>query len=119
MKSLRLPAALLILFSLTAVASNTLADNRNVVVTNNTSYTLTAFYASWSFGTAADWDTSNNLLAGNTVAPGQTTTITINDGTGHCHYDLMGILYGATQYAYQYTVNTCDGGGSWTISVGD
>ena len=116
MKSLRLPTALLILFSLTAVASTTLADTRIVAVTNNTPYTLTAFYASWSYGTASDWDTSSNLLSGGTLAPGQTTTINVSDGTPHCHYDLMGILYGVTQYAYQYDVDTC-GGGSWTITV--
>ena len=113
MKSLRLPAALLILFSLTAVASNTLADNRNVVVTNNTSYTMTEFYASAS--SASTWNTSENLFAGQTLAPGQQATININDGTQNCTYDLMAVLYGATQYTYSYSVNTCSGG-SWTIS---
>jgi hypothetical protein len=116
MKSLRLPAAFLILFSLIAVAGNTLADTRVVLVTNNTPYTLTAFYASWSYGTATDWDTSNNLLAGNTLLPGLTVTVNVNDGTQHCHYDLMGILFGASQYAYQYGVDTC-GAGVWNITV--
>lgn len=116
MRSLRFPVTLLILFILTAVASNTLADTRVVTVTNNTPYTLTGFYASWSNGTDTGWDTSNNLLGGNTVAPGQTTTINVSDGTPHCHYDLMGILFGITQYAYQYDVDTC-GGGIWNITV--
>lgn len=116
MKSLHFLVAFLALFIVIAFGSNTLADTRLVVVTNNTPYTLTALYASWSYGTDVGWDTSINLLAGNTLAPGLTTTVNVSDGTSHCHYDMMGILYGVTQYAYQYDVNSC-GGGIWNITV--
>jgi hypothetical protein len=34
----------------------------------------------------------------------------------HCHYDVMGVLYGVAQYAYQYEIDACDGG-RWNISV--
>ncbi len=115
MKSLRLVSSLLLLVGMIGIGSSTLADSKTVVVTNSTSYTLTGFFASPSVSTS-DWDTSNNLLGGATLGPGQTTTITIADGLARCHYDLMGILYGITQYAYSYSVNACDHG-SWSITV--
>jgi hypothetical protein len=92
------------------------ADNaKNVTVTNNTTYTMSEFYASSSENAA--WDTSNNLLAGQTIGPGQATTIIIADGLDECTYDLMAVLYGAAEHAYQYQVNTCNGDSAhWTIS---
>jgi hypothetical protein len=78
-----------------------------------TSYTLNELYASASDN--ADWDTTNNLLAGRIVGPGQQTTVSIADGSPACSYDLMGVLYGASQYAYQYQVNTCSGA-VWSIA---
>lgn len=112
MKSLRYLSFLLVLFMTTAPSA--VADNaKTVTVTNKTSYTMNECYASDSDNST--WDTSNNLLAGQTIAPGQVTTITIADGLATCNYDLMAVLYGATQHAYQYRVDTCDSG-SWTIS---
>ncbi len=113
MKSLRYFSVLLVLFAMTSVPHAVASSNKTVTVTNNTSYTMSEFYASASADSA--WDTSNNLLAGQTVAPGQSTTITIADGEDHCHYDLMAVLYGAAEHAYQYGVNACEGG-TWTIS---
>jgi hypothetical protein len=115
MKSLRYLSGLVVLFITIGFVTTALAAG-TVLVTNNTTYTLTAFYASPS--DAGDWDTSSDLLAGQTILPGQTGTIAVTDGLGACTYDLMGILYGAAQYAYAYQVDTC-GGGSWNISVGD
>lgn len=97
-----------------ATAPGAFADGaKTVTVINNTSYTMNEFYASPSVDSS--WDTSTNLFAGQTIAPGQTTTITIADGLDHCHYDLMGVLYGAAEHAYQYQVNACEGE-SWTVS---
>lgn len=112
MKLLRCLSVLLFLASAAPLA---IADSpKSVTVTNNTTYTMSEFYASSS--DSSDWDTTNNLLAGKTVAPGQATTIAIADGLNACNYDLMAVLYGATQHAYQYHVNACDEG-SWTIST--
>ena len=112
MKSLRYLSVLLVLFAMASVPA--FADRtKTVMVTNNTSLNLTEFYASPSADSS--WDTTNNLLAGQTLAPGQSTTITIADGEHHCHYDLMAILYGSAEYAYQYEVDTCSGG-SWAVS---
>jgi hypothetical protein len=115
MKSIRSIAAMIVLFSVTCVSS-TIADNsKSVVVTNNTTYTMTEFYASTS--DSSSWDTTTNLFAGQSLAPGQQATINIA-GSGddeECTYDLMAILNGATQAAYAYSINTC-GGGTWSIS---
>ncbi len=115
MKSLRYLSILLVLFGVTGVTSPIDASSKSVVVVNNTPYTLTEFYASDSDSSTSTWDTTNNLVAGQSVAPGQRITINISDGTSDCAYDLMGVLYGAAQYAYQYHVDACDGG-SWTIT---
>jgi len=112
MKSLR---CLSILLLIATAAPSAMADSaKSVTVTNNTTYTMSEFYASSSDNSS--WDTTNNLLAGKTVPPGQATTIVIADGLNACNYDLMAVLYGATQHAYQYRVNACDEG-SWTIST--
>jgi len=113
MKSMRSIAAMIVLFSLTGVTPALAHNPKSIVVTNNTTYTMTQFYASPS--DSAGWDTSANLFAGQTLAPGQQATVTINDGIRHCKYDLMAVLYGATQAAYTYSVDACRGG-SWTIS---
>ena len=124
MKSICEIAALITLLSITAVTT-AFADGNSLTVTNSTSYTLTQLYASPS--SASDFDTSTNLLTGGaTVLPGAQLTIPVGSGVGNgsgggedgasCTYDLMGVLYGATQHAYTYSVNLCDGGGNWTIS---
>lgn len=104
----------LLLFTMASVSS-AFADNaKMVVVTNNTTYTMSEFYASDSERSA--WDTTNNLLAGQTVAPGQSTTITIADDSDECTYDLMAVLYGAAEHAYQYQVYTCNGSSAhWNV----
>jgi hypothetical protein len=112
MKSLRYWPVLLLLFIPTGVSGIAAATIKTVTITNSTAYAMSEFYASPSVNSS--WDTTNNLLAGQTVAPGQTTTITIADGVNHCHYDLMAVLYGSAEHAYQYRVDACDGG-SWTV----
>ena len=105
--------ALLPLITMIAATSATADSGKTVVVVNNTPYTVNEFYASGS--DSSSWDTTNNLLAGQTVAPGQQTTVNIADTGSECDYDLMAVLYGAAQHAYQYQVNACSGG-TWTIS---
>jgi hypothetical protein len=118
MKSLRLLAALALLvpFGIAGVTS-AIAGLNSVVVTNTTSYTMTEFYTSPSDASA--WDTTNNLITGISILPGQTTTINIlngiGNGNGRCNYDLMAVLYGAAQFAYKYQVDVCNGA-SWTIT---
>lgn len=116
MKSTRNIAVLIVLFSIAGVTAAIAGNPKSVVVTNNTTYTMTQFYASSS--DSSGWDTTNNLFAGQTLGPGQQTTITISgddDDDDNCNYDLMAVLYGTTQAAYSYSVNTC-GGGTWAIT---
>ena len=111
MKPIRYFLAPLVLFSTIGVASAN--QGKSVVVTNSTSHTVNELYASASDSTA--WDTSNNILAGQMVGPGQQITVNIPDASDTCVYDLMAVLYGAAQHAYQYQVNACEGD-SWTIN---
>jgi hypothetical protein len=113
MKSLSCLSMLLALSIATGATKANAHHIKTVTVTNSTTYTLSEFYASPSAD--ASWDTTINLLAGQAVAPGQSTTITISDGQHECHYDLMAVLYGAAEHAYQYSIDACDGG-SWTVS---
>lgn len=113
MKSLRNLAAFLALFSLTGL-SPAFAGTKSVVLVNSTSYTIYAFYASSS--DASGWDTTNNLLGSQSIAPGQQVAVNIADASSDCSYDLMAILYGTEQYAYQYTVDVCTSGATWTIA---
>jgi hypothetical protein len=123
MKSMCEIAALIVLLSITGVTT-AFADG-NVTVTNNTSYTLTQLYASPS--SSSSFTTTTNLLNGGlTVLPGVQLTIPIpgallgsllgGGDSDSCQFDLMGVLYGATQHAYTYSVDLCDGSGNWTIS---
>ncbi|MBF6570203.1 MAG: hypothetical protein IVW54_15135 [Candidatus Binataceae bacterium] len=111
MKSLRY-ASILVPLCLLGV-STAHASSKSVVVTNNTPYTLTEFYA--SDVDSSGWDTTTNMMAGQSVGPGQHATVVINDGTSQCDYDLMAVLNGAVQHAYEYRVDTCDGS-TWTIN---
>jgi len=116
MKSLKYLSGLVVLFSLASVPS-AVAGSNTVAVTNDTPYTMTEFYASPS--SSAAWDMTLNLLAGQTVAPGQTTTITVassgGDGGDSCKYDLMAVMYGDAEHGYQYRVDVCEGA-SWSVS---
>jgi hypothetical protein len=120
MKSICEIAALFVVFSIATVTPAFAGTTKSVTVTNNTTYTLSQLFASSS--DASDWSGAANLLtSGQTLGPGQQATFTISTSGGNdddsCNYDLMGVLYGATQYAYTYSLNTCsDGGSSWNIT---
>src|ERR1700730_16281310 len=113
MRSIRYFIVSFVLFIMIGVANATENQAKSVIVTNNTSYTVNEFYASAS--DSSNWDTSNNILAGQIVGPGQQATVNIPDGSDNCAYDVMAVLYGAAQHAYQYEVNACAGDG-WTIN---
>jgi len=115
MKLLRNLAGFFVLSTLICVApAFAWRGHRLVVVTNATNNTITVFYASTSDASA--WDTTNNLLNGQSVEPGQQITISIPwTGYHQCWYDLMAVFSGTDQHAYDYSVNVC-GGGAWTVS---
>jgi hypothetical protein len=113
MKSLRYLSASLAFWGLIGGSS---AFANSVTVVNATSYTLVDLYGSSS--DAAGWDQTLNMIPGHTVAPGGQITVPIGFGggdEGDCHYDFMAVLDGASQAAYQYEVNGCNGD-TWTIT---
>ena len=119
MKSMGKIAAMIVLLGI-AGGSTAIAGSKNVVVTNNTSYTMTEFYASSE--DASTWNVSpiNNLLTQllglGSLLPGQQITIDLGLlGIDDCKYDLMAVLSGTTQAAYKYSVDACDGD-SWAIN---
>jgi len=116
MKFLKFMPPIVIVIALAAVPTAMANQTKNITITNNTTYTMTELYASSSYH-ATDWTGSSNLLSGQSIAPGQSTTLSISDGTNYCHYDFMGVLYGAAQSAYQYMINTCDGDSAkWSVT---
>jgi len=117
MKPLRILTASFALCGLIGGTSAFAAGGGNsVTVVNSTSYTLVSLYGSSS--DAPGWDQTLNMIPGHTVAPGGSITVPLGfsgGDEGDCHYDLMGVLDGASQAAYQYEVNGCSGD-TWTIS---
>lgn len=114
MKLFRNWLTLFILLGLARVAS---AGTLSAVVVNSTPYTIYQIYASSS--DSSGWDMTNNLISGQSIPAGGQVTVNIgstNSNSGDaCDYDLMGVLYGTSQYAYEYTFNACNNG-TWTIT---
>lgn len=73
-----------IVLSLALVGPAAAAD-RQVLVTNKTSYTIKSFQAS-NVG-ASDWE--EDILGENVLEPGQQVNVNIDDGTGACHFDFL------------------------------
>jgi len=116
MKFLRFLPPMVIVVTFAAASVVLASGAKSITVTNNTTYTMTELYASSTYH-SSDWSSSSNLLTGQSIGPGQSTTVAISDGTDYCHYDFMGVLYGAAQRSYQYVINTCDGSSAqWSVS---
>jgi hypothetical protein len=115
MKSVRFLPPVLLVVALAYLPQAIASRSKAITVVNNTSYTMTELYAS-STNHSSDWSSSANLLSGQSIAPGGSSTVTISDGTDYCHYDFMGVLYGAAQASYQYSIDTCHGNAQWTVS---
>ena len=111
-----LPPIMLLIATSTAPMAH--ADSgKSVTINNNSTYTMTQLFASSTYH-SSDWNASTNLLTnGQSIGPGQSATVPISDGTSYCHYDFEAVMYGTSQYSYQYAINTCDGNsGQWTIT---
>lgn len=77
--------------------------NRQVVIINNSSETLTHFYAS-NVGTN-DWE--EDILGEGVIPPGEQATINIDDGTGYCRYDFRAIFNNERE-VIRGRVNVCE-----------
>ena len=113
MKNRRYIVASVLLVGILGAGHANADSTKKVVIVNNTQYTVNELYASGS--DSSNWDTTNNLLTGLTIGAGQQSTVNVPDVEGQCDYDLMAVLYGAAQHAYQYQVNACNND-TWTIS---
>lgn len=87
----------------TLASGSALAANRVVTIVNETSVTMTRFYAS-SVGTR-DWE--ENILAGDILKPGQSIDIDIDDGTKACRYDFKAVFKDG-EAVEQGNVNVCE-----------
>ena len=100
-------AALLCATTLAAVALSTTganADNedRRVRIINNTSYTMQRFYA--SNVDTDDWE--EDILGVDTLCPGRSLVVNIDDGTGHCMFDFKAVFNNGRSLVRQ-GVNVC------------
>ncbi len=87
----------------TAAAQSRDRYDRRVVIINDSSETLTHFYAS-NVGTN-DWQ--EDILGQGVIAPGEQATINIDDGTGYCRYDFRAIFNNERE-VIRPRVNVCE-----------
>jgi hypothetical protein len=83
--------------------------NRHVEVINGSSYTLRSFYASNIDSPV--WE--EDILGVSVLAPGHEVNVDIDDGTGHCRYDLKAVFSNGQQ-VIRRNVDVCRLR-SWTL----
>jgi hypothetical protein len=83
--------------------------NRHVEIINKSHYTVRSFYA--SNVDSSVWE--EDILGVGVLAPGYEVDVNINDGTGHCHYDLKAVFSNGQQ-VIRRNVNVCSIT-SWTL----
>lgn len=105
-------ATALAALSLTIAGSASAAPdgkNRKVTVENISSHTLRELYASPI--TATTWE--EDLLGERTLAPGESISANVDNGTDECYYDLKAVLDTGKEFE-QRKVNVC-AVAKWTI----
>lgn len=86
----------------TAVSGAAFAANKTVTVVNKTKSTMSAIYAS-SVGTSS-WE--EDILGQDTLAPGESVEIDMDDGSGACRFDLKAEFSDGTE-GVQENLNIC------------
>jgi hypothetical protein len=79
------------------------ALDRRVVIVNNTSYTITEFYAS-SVGVDS-WE--EDILGTDVLPSGAQVRVNVDDGTGYCKYDFKAVFDDGDE-AVKKGVNVCE-----------
>jgi|SRR5215471_19553366 len=105
--SIRLMAALLVFCSFGISAAK--AQDKHVLVDNESSHALTRFYAS-NVGTN-DWQ--EDILGLGVLRSGRYVNVNIDDGTHYCHFDFKAVFANGNQVIRQ-NVDVCSTL-SWTI----
>ena len=108
LSSIRLMVASLCTFCVLGLSAAQ-AQDRHVLVINDTSFTLVTFYASNI--DQPGWQ--EDILGLGVLAAGRSINVNVDDGTGHCHYDLKAVFSNG-QEAVRYNVNVCSVE-TWTI----
>ena len=76
--------------------------NRNVLVVNNSPYTVTQFYGS-NVG-AGSWE--EDILGADVLPPGSSVNINFDDGSGYCSFDFKAVFSDGT-YTTEYGIDVC------------
>lgn len=80
-----------------------LAQDRRVRIINETSATISEFYAS-NVG-ADNWE--EDILGQGVLLPGESVLINVDDGTGYCRYDFRAI-FNDGHASVRRNVNVCE-----------
>jgi hypothetical protein len=101
---------LIALTTFSSVTTTTAQENRRVRIINNTTSSIYHLYAS-----NVDRNTwEEDVLGEQTIPPGKAMIVNIDDGSGHCYYDLKAVLYD-DRVAIKRKFNVCTMS-SWTVS---
>lgn len=101
LSSIRLMALSLFAFSMLGLGTMQ-AEDRQVRVVNETSHTLVSFYASNIL--RPGW--KEDIFGLDTLAPGHSMRVNIDDGTGYCWFDLKALFADGSEEV-RYAVNVC------------
>lgn len=71
-----------------AVAGTASAADRHVEIINHTKHTISHFYASNTGSN--DWE--EDILGKDELAPGESVSVDIDDGTGKCKFDFKAVF---------------------------
>ena len=85
------------------------AQDRRVLLSNESSYTLVKFYAS-NVGTN-EWE--EDILHRGVLASGYYIDVNVDDGTGYCHFDFKAVFSNGEE-VIRHNVDVCSTL-SWTI----
>ncbi len=92
-----------------ACAAPAVAEDLQFELINNSAFTVVQFYTSPS--NTDDW--REDVLGAEVVAPGESGTVTVTDGSDQCAYDIRVVLDDGSELTD--AVNMCDMG-SYTIN---
>lgn len=95
--------------ALALMAAPALAQDVSYDLSNQTGLTLMEFYSSPA--SSGEW--GGDILGAEVVAPGETGTVTIADGSTECVYDFRSVFEDGSELVEQYDICTM---GSYTIS---
>lgn len=90
------------LAALLLTAAPALAQDVSYELSNQTSLTLMEFYA----GPATSGEWGEDILGAEVVAPGESGTVTIADGSGECLYDFRSVFEDGTELVEQHDICT-------------